>query len=63
MTVIALSASCKKREKEEEERHIHICPTAANMFGLATTAVDNNTFKKFCIPLYGISWPCLYMGS
>jgi hypothetical protein len=64
MTVIALFASCKKQEEEKERRrHTYTsCPTAANIFGLATAVVDNNTFKKFCIPLYGSSWPCLYVG-
>ena len=57
MTVMALSASCKKQEKEEKKRHIHThLPTAVNIFGLATAVVDNNTFKKI---LYSSIWNLL----
>jgi hypothetical protein len=37
MTVIALFAFCK--EKEEEKRKTHICPTVKRILGLATAAV------------------------
>jgi hypothetical protein len=59
MTVIALFVSCKKQEEEKERRRRHTytsCPTAVNIFGLATTVVDNNTFKKI---LYSSIWKLL----
>jgi hypothetical protein len=58
MTVIALFASCKKQEEEKERRRqtYTSCPTAANIFGLATAVVDNNTFKKI---LYSSIWKLL----
>jgi hypothetical protein len=58
----ARSSRKKKKKKREGGGTYTSCPTAANIFGLATAVVDNNTFKKYCTPLYGSSWPCLYVG-